>query len=93
MTSALDPEICICAAVKTEDGDIIRGHRHADCFLAIAVRKKKILKERDGQGFITSRGRYVGRAEGAALQRAAGLKSRAGWEFKEGDILTSEDLY
>ena len=89
----MDKEICICAAVKTECGDIIRGHRHADCFRAIEARNKKILKERHGQGFITSRNRYVDRAEGAKLQREAGIKSRAGFEFQMDDILVSEDLY
>ena len=86
-------EICICSAVKTEDGDIIKGHRHHDCFRAIESRNKKILKEQGAQGFITSHGRYVDRKEGCSLMRLAGRKSRAGFEFKEDDILTSEDLY
>lgn len=80
-------EICICAAVKSEDGDIIRGHRHHDCFRSIESRGKKILKEKSAQGFITSTGRYVDRVEGCKLMREAGIKSRAGFEFKEDDIL------
>lgn len=86
-------ELCICAAVKTECGEVIRGHRHADCFTAIMSRNKKILKEQGAQGFITSTGRYVDRAEGAKLLRGAGIKSRAGFVFEMDDILTSEDLY
>jgi hypothetical protein len=44
------------------------------------------------QGFVTSRGRYVGREEGQQLQKAAGLPSAcpSGYRAK---LLFSEDLY
>ena len=85
-------EICICAAVKCEDGLIIRGHRHSDCIRNIEGRPDKdsrlpVLQTQ--QGFITSMNRFVDRIEGAKLQR----RSIIGYEFQEGDILTSEDLY
>ena len=35
-----DDEVCICAAVKSEDGSIFRGHRHADCIKAMLERGK-----------------------------------------------------
>lgn len=93
MSNNLSKEICICAAVLAEDGDIIRGHRHHDCFQAIESRHKKIMLKAEAQGFITSTGRYVDRKEGARLMREAGIKSRAGFAFNEDDILVSEDLY
>lgn len=86
-------EVCICAAVKTECGDVIKGHRHSDCFAAIRARNKVILKEQGAQGFITSIGRYVDRIEGAKLMKDAGFMRRSGGEFEEGDQLVSEDLY
>jgi hypothetical protein len=85
-------EICICAAIVTMDGKIIRGHRHRDCFHAALRRGKKISKHFGDQGFITSCNRYVDREEGYKLQKKAGAKSKnpegemPGWLF-------SEDLY
>ncbi len=88
----MDNEICICAAVKATDGTIIRGHRHADCMQAILRRDKRILKEYNAQGFITSKNRFVTREEGRALQDSAGLAS-ANQGGYIGDTLYSEDLY
>ena len=88
----LIPEVCICAAVKTECGKVIRGHRHGDCFHAIIQRRLNICKKMDSQGFITSLGRYVDRKEGARLQREAGIKSAQTGEEVKG-LLFSEDLY
>lgn len=85
-------EICICAAVRAEDGTVIRGQAHADCFESIIRRKKKIGRKPDDQGFITSRQRYVTRDEGRRLQDAAGIKS-VREEGYVGDTLFSEDLY
>ncbi len=85
-------EICICAAVKTTTGEIIRGHRHGDCFYSIQRIKKKIMKHPLAQGFITSKNRYVDRKEGAKLQNMAGILSVwTGTKIKK--ILFSEDLY
>lgn len=85
-------EICICAAIITEDGRIFRGHRHND---ALAVAGAIGLKQRSGhenQGFITSRNRYVDRKEGCQLQRAAGIDSVSDLPYLH-DELYSEDLY
>lgn len=97
------PEVCICAAVKLPDGRVIRGHRHADC-LETAHRMVTwnggvepgehhwhASHGRD-QGFVTSRGRYVGREEGLRLQLAASVPSAcpSGYRSRE---LFSEDLY
>ena len=84
-------EICICAAVKTEDGVLIRGHRHSDCLYKIHSMGKTRLKEKNAQGFITSRNRFVDRTEGLKLQKEAGITSAdpEGYGYQ----LFSEDLY
>ena len=85
-------EICICAAVKIEDGTIMRGQRHSDCLRSIWERKKKPATEVDAQGFITSTGRFVTRAEGRKLQDEAGIPSSDPEGYK-GSTLFSEDIY
>jgi len=97
-----EKEICICAAVLATDGKYYRGHRHSDCIRTICDRKMddngvlvdvKVAKGMStNQGFITSRNRFVNRAEGAKLQNEAGIKSfRTGEPIN--DMLFSEDLY
>lgn len=100
-----DREICICAALRLPDGRIIRGHRHGDCIRTAEALVRWQNDPESGvngpawhpsmscdQGFVTSRGRYVGREEGLALQQAAGIPSacRSGYRARE---LFSEDLY
>lgn len=86
-------EICICAAVKTECGKIIRGHRHFDCIRSINERDLKIAyPSNEAQGFITSLNRFVSRTEGRKLQDQAGLLSVAKDGFRSGTLF-SEDLY
>lgn len=93
-------EICICAAIRLEDGTIIRGHRHADClnsFLEDKLRNdgrsvEVNMAEMAEQGFITSRNRFVTREEGRKLQDAAGIPS-ADRDGYRGNTLFSEDLY
>ena len=84
------PEICVCAAIRTRDGTIIRGHRHDDCIQTAFKMKLKPLSAVDSQGFITSQNRFVDRREGMRLQNAAGIPSATGYR---GEILFSEDLY
>ena len=83
-------EVCICAAVRTADGRVIRGHRHSDALrTARGVGGSTRGVE---QGFVTSQSRFVSRKEGRALQAAAGVPSAC----KEGyhpSLLFSEDLY
>jgi hypothetical protein len=86
-------EICICAAIKIDDGKIIRGHRHHDCIAIIQANGiGPIGSEKGEQGFVTSANRFVNRKEGYQLQIAAGIKSIAVGGYR-GDILFSEDLY
>ncbi|MFH1047072.1 MAG: hypothetical protein V1738_02115 [Patescibacteria group bacterium] len=89
----MEKEICICAAVKTKSGLIIRCHRHnfgRDVIMGMP--NEELDKSDNAQGFMTSRNRFVDRAEGLALQKAAGIPtaSRIGHYLSE---LYSEDLY
>lgn len=96
-------EICICAAVRLDDGYIVRGHRHDDCIQTVekfrAAGKMIGVPRQDQQGFVTSKNRFVGRKEAMVLQRAAGIPSAdliaKGFSDPSlrGDILFSEDLY
>jgi hypothetical protein len=90
LEAASSPEVCICAAVRTTDGEIVRGHRHADCLIA-AGRRGKVVHH-DGQGFVTSRNRFVDRVEARRLQEAAGIESIDPGGYRS-DVLFSEDLY
>lgn len=83
-------EICICAAIKTLEGKIIRGHRHDDCIQTAIKMRLSPLREAGSQGFMTSENRYVGREEAMRLQKAADVESMHGYR---GSILFSEDLY
>lgn len=86
-------EICICAAVKSADGQIFRCHRHADGIAAIAARNLKLDADIFArEGFITSRNRFVSREEGMQLQLAADIPSAAPEGYLSTDLY-SEDLY
>lgn len=83
-------EICICAAIKTKKGIVIRGHRHVDCYYTM---ERMGIHEPDAdQGFVTSKNRYVNRESAFKLQQAAGMQS-ADREGYHGNQLYSEDLY
>lgn len=87
------PETCICAAIRLDDGEVFRGHRHDDAIHTAG--KAGVERERIStaeQGFITSLHRFVGRVEGAQLQRAAGIDSVSTGK-PVGGPLFSEDLY
>jgi hypothetical protein len=88
----MNKEICICAAVKSTDGIIFRGHRHGDCMVTIQNLNKYIDTAINAQGFITSKNRFVTREEGRILQDKANIKS-ADPEGYRGKTLFSEDLY
>ena len=85
-------EKCICAAVKTTNGIIIRGHRHHNCIDIIVEDLNKVPDIHRGQGFITSTGRFVNREEGYQLHKDNGIDSVAKGGYR-GRRLFSEDLY
>lgn len=87
-----EEEVCICAAVKTTDGYIVRGHRHADCIRSIKNMELKMSNSPEAQGFITSRNRYVTREQGRKLQDKAGIPSADKGGYMKGTLF-SEDLY
>jgi hypothetical protein len=84
-------EQVICSAVLCDDGHIVRGHRHNDCFRTIVEMGKLRMREKFAQGFMTSENRYVDRGEALEIQIAAGIKSIRpnGYQTE----LYSEDLY
>lgn len=85
-----DKEICICAAIKTGN-EIIRGHRHCDCF--VTMQRMNIERGKgEIQGFITSKNRFVNRREAFNLQIEAGVLSADPNGYGE-NVLLSEDLY
>lgn len=87
----IDKEIVICAAVKTETGKIIRGHRHNNCLSLI--RELHLSHVNSIQGFITSKNRFVDRKKGYDLQIEAGIKSLNPNGYCKIGELFSEDLY
>lgn len=86
-----DREVCVCAAVRLDDGYVVRGHRHDDCILKAGAMGYYTTQEM--QGFLTSRGRWVDREEGARLMREAGHYSAMTERRFDKDTLFSEDLY
>lgn len=95
-------EVCIAAAIKWQ-GKVWLGHRHGYCMEAMRqelgwnMTGKQMMRSHmfNDQGFLTNRGRYVGREEGFKLQMAAKIPSAAreqGDDYRNG-ILFSEDLH
>jgi len=92
-----DPEVCLVAAIQLQDGRVVRGHRHNDCIRTIVAWQKAGQDvgrtDRSVQGFLTSRGRFVNREEGADLMKAVRhVVPRTGRVFIQ-PTLYSEDLY
>lgn len=96
-------EVCLCAAIQMPNGYIVRGHRHDDCLITACFCKRydKALVRAAAQGFMTSRNRFVDRAEGMRLMRQTDHAAR--WHGNETvrfrdlplvlDELFSEHLY
>lgn len=82
----------ICAAIRTECGQIIRGHRHSDCLDACRKRRLMVVPGAAGQGFIASDGHYYGRKAAYRIQKLAGIQSHDPGGYR-GRELYSEDLY
>jgi hypothetical protein len=80
------PEIIICAAVRTSDGKIVKGHRHNDAIRALQVMDGYECEQPRGedQGFVTSANRFVTRRVAYRLHFP---------DRTEPDELRSDDLY
>ena len=89
-------EFIICAAVNY-DGTIVCGRRHKDCYLtAESLLKKQNVPQfadRENQGFMTSTGRYVTRAEAFKIAKANNQIIHKMFDNDSEGSLTSEDLY
>lgn len=70
-----DKEMVICAAVRTLEGRIIRGHRHTDCFNTIKDLNLIYSNIPEDQGYLTSKNRYVVREEGERIFKENGSVS------------------
>lgn len=82
-------EIIKHAAVRSKCGNrIFLGKQHADCFYQADNIGVETSTYSADQGFVTSRGRYVNREEGARIAAAAGQIKN-----KKQTVLCSEDIW
>ena len=91
-------EFILCAAYNF-NGTIIAGYRHADCN-SVFIRLLEIFEitfnrepEREYQGFLTSRNRFVSRAEAFKIAKSARQIIHTMFDKDTEGELTSEDLY
>lgn len=102
------PEYILCSAIhfkngakstvlNIESGVIICGRRHGDCYDIlrglVSDIKESDLPNRDCQGFLTSKNRFVGRAEAFKIAKSNNQITHNMLDDNELAILTSEDLY
>ena len=76
--------------INIHSGYVVCGHRHHNCLTTFAMLvgiREKPLSERQVQGFLTSRNRFVNRREAAKIAFGAGQIE------EEKEILYSEDIY
>ena len=87
-------EFIICSAVRWQK-TIICGRRHADCYtIADALMNGGFLeRERKHQGFMTSTGRFIDRAEAFKIAKANNQIIHKMFDNDKEGSLTSEDLY
>jgi hypothetical protein len=90
---AMPKEICICAAIVSENGELIRGHRHRDCRDTIIRKGGKPSKNWEDEGFMTSCNRFVNRQEGMEIMLSISWKSKNPEGYQLCGWLFSEDLY
>lgn len=91
----LEPERCVCAAIKLPNGDLVKGKRHNNCIsMAVGLGATRDDIANAIQGFMTTTGRFVDRKQGMEIQKASGLPSAYSHDgMYRGEILFSEDLY
>lgn len=80
-----------------ESGIVICGRRHHNCYATLSSLlgniDGKLLVGREGQGFVTSRDRYVDRFEAFKIAKLNNQIYHHCFDDDEEGILTSEDLY
>lgn len=79
------------AAVKAENGMILLGKCHADCFYQGTNIGLKMSSKADDQGFVTSKGRYVKRDQAARIAKKAGQLKKD--DKRKVRHLLSEDIW
>lgn len=82
----------ICAAVVANNGQIFRGHRHADCIKTIKNAGLEPNTDPAAQGFIDSFNVYCTREEARQIQDKARMPSMNKGGYMPGTLF-SEDLY
>lgn len=89
------PELPACAAIQGPHGITFAGHRHHNCLAQIkAAGFGGLWRIETTQGFMTNRGRFVGRATAYRMMIDAGIESAsADGKGYRGTELYSEDLY
>lgn len=101
-------EFILCSAIHFENGAeptvhgitsgvIVCGRRHGDCYAVLKGIMGDVdiskLPERDSQGFLTSKNRYVSRVEAFKIAKANNQIIHKMFDDDDEGILTSEDLY
>lgn len=94
------PEYIICAAIHFDDdkkhlhqpknidtGIVLCGRRHHNVIINWNLLTGEKTTDKEVQGFVTSKDRFVDRKEGAIIASAAGQVARPA------EVLFSEDLY
>jgi len=85
-------EYILCSAIRYE-GITVPGLRHGDCFRTILKLKGYFdTPGEDNIGYLTSKGRFVNRAEGYLIAKAY-KQIVWGKDNEETSILISENLY
>lgn len=92
-------EYIVCSAILTSDlgkeilggAEFVTGHRHFNIFRTFNTSPDNVLVKRDphSQGFMTSKGRFVGRKEGLEIA----IRSSQVSQDHSHSLLFSEDLY
>ena len=86
-------EKIIHAAVKTVTGYIVIGKCHADCFYCGKNMGLEMSPKTRDQGFVTNKGRYVGRELAARISKRAGQLNKNDKSRSRVRVLLSEDIW
>lgn len=84
-------ERIVHAAVKTVNGYVVIGRSHADCFYSGKNMGLEMSSKSKDQGFVSNKGRYVGRKVAAMIARRA--KQLDPKSKRKVSYLLSEDIW
>lgn len=83
----------VCAANRTDEGDIFLGARHFDLRMRQQARLAGVDLLGSEEGFIDQFGRFWNRRQAAEICRIEGRRINVERQGGRGDILFSEGLY